>query len=324
MKHPEIGNSMPYKTFITSFYRIVSLLLLLAGLGACRQSENSVPTPVDQETPESDHEGTQIPPVSSLPVTMTPARSYDMEAVADLSIGFIATARPDENNDFELIEIFNNIARPDDILLFPRHTLERNVDAHLEAIRRVQTGRVVQMFPSWQMAEEYAPLIRDDVDCLFYDLEKWDQSVAEWQDIAASSQKMAQIAAENGLCYIGMLSGSLANDVENDPAAVENMARYSYMFNIQWFGILERTPTEYSDYVISLSERARNVNENVLISMGVTVANDGAGNQPETLFPLIIEVADYIDLVGIFNNTRDPASTARLVELITLMRPTIE
>ncbi|UCD29143.1 MAG: hypothetical protein JSV03_01270, partial [Planctomycetota bacterium] len=187
-----------------------------------------------------ENRGVKIIRISSLLVfLMFVGQAEAANRMADLPIYFGGSTRMNQSGIVELIAYFNQVARDEDGYFLTESSLLSDPINHLNAISQVQHGLVVQNFASWQTASEEIELIADVIDVINYDLEMWDKSRGEWQDIEAASASMAGVAADYDLYYVGHLSNRLADRNDDDPLSIEHMAAHADAYNATAYPCLE-------------------------------------------------------------------------------------
>jgi len=237
----------------------------------------------------------------------TPTAAAGAKTVRDLPITFAG------GMDDSLVEYFNSIAREGDIIGF--YEKDMGKPGFAQQVAKVRAGRANQNFASWRRAEENAAELKAlGMDCMSYDLEKWENTPAdEWADIENSSWQFARVAHDNGLCYIGGLSNQLAKQ----PGAIEAMAKYADVYGPHSHGAAKETPLQYADYLRDAAQRAKAGNPGIKIDIMVTTA---AGSPDvQTIYGTIKECLDFADSVMIYHDS-SADSVAKMKELIALMR----
>jgi hypothetical protein len=240
------------------------------------------------------------------------------DRMADLPVFFGGPTRMNASGQVELIAYFNEVAREDDGYFLTESSLLTDPTNHLAAISQIQEGRVVQNFASWQTAAEQLHLIVDLVDVIFYDLEHWEQSRDEWQDIELASQSMAAIAAAHGLFYIGHLSNRLADRNDDDPLSIEHMAAHADAYNATAYPCLEMFSMD--ECLADMREmifRAKSANPQGEIHVGISLEKQITLVQQ---YEYIEGNLDLTDSISIFAYPNRPNSVQRLKDFIALLR----
>jgi hypothetical protein len=238
--------------------------------------------------------------------------------MTDLPIFFGGSTRMNHNGVVELIAYFNQVARDQDGYFLTESSLLNDPVNHLNAISQVQNGLVVQNFASWQTASEEIDLIADVIDVIFYDLEHWEQSRDEWQDIDAASASMAAIANSYGLFYVGHLSNRLADRNDDDPLSIEHMAAHAEAYNATAYPCLEMY--SMAECVADMREmilRAKSANPDIIIQVGISLEKNITLPQH---YQYIQGNLDLTDAISIFIFPNRPDSVQRLQDFITLLR----
>ena len=239
-------------------------------------------------------------------------------AVADLPVFFGGSTKMNQSGQVELIDYFNQVARDDDGYMFTESSLLSDPVNHLNAMAQVQAGRLVQNFASWQTGAEQLDLIAGEIDVIFYDLESWEQSRDEGQDIEASSESMADVATTYGLLYVGHLSNRLADRNDDDPLSIEHMAAHADAYNATAYPCLEMF--SMAECVADMREmilRARSVNPDIEIQVGISVEKDVTMAEH---YEYIEGNLDLTDGISIFAFPNRPDSIQRLKDFIALLR----
>lgn len=217
----------------------------------------------------------------------------------------------------EMIPYFNEIARDEDVIGFTYGGVNRvGVEGFKKVVNQIKKGKVGFNEASWKKAQEDVPKLGGLIDYLSYDLENWKASGDEEKDIAGSSQKMQQIAHNNGLEYVGGLSYSLGKQ----PGTVEDAARYADEYAIWAQPFFKQGDLEgFVSYAREAADRARSSNPNIKIQLVVNVAWKGYTVQ-DILDKVITPSLDFIDSVAIYHLTGGQEAESRLKELVGLMR----
>jgi len=177
----------------------------------------------------------------------------------------------------------------------------------------VEKGMVIYNFASHQTARQHISYLADKIDGVSYDLELWEKSKNEGQNISSSSQTMSEIINEYELYYHGGLSYQLAKN----PNAIEDMAVYMDLYGPHSHGLLKSDPDGYVEFLRDQAERARSVNPDIVIEIMVSTG-DGTPSVEKT-YEIIESCLDFTDRVMIYH-TNTEESYQKTQELIHLMR----
>ena len=266
-----------------------------------------------------DKRGVRVISISFLFVfVQAPGLTEAADRMVDLPLFFGGSTRMNQSGEVELITYFNQVARDEDGYFFRESSLLSDPVNHLDAMSQVQRGLLIQNFASWQTASEEIDLIADEIDVISYDLEHWEQSRDEWQDIEAASQSMAAIAAGYDLFYVGHLSNRLADRNDDDPLSIEHMAAHADAYNATAYPCLEMFSME--ECVADMREmilRARSANPDIAIHVGISVEKNITLAQH---YEYIEGNLDLTDGISVFAFPNRPDSVQRLKDFIALLR----
>lgn len=216
------------------------------------------------------------------------------------------------------VDLFASFARDGNVetadeLGFTENTLKKNQVQFENLISQVEKGRINYNFASYQNALQNIEYLKDKVDSISYDLEKWEKSLNEWQDISGFSQKMSKLAHSYGLLYKAGLSYQLAKNQES----IESMAEFADIYGPHSHSFLKTDPDGYVEFMRSQAERARSRNPNVVIEIMVSTAEGTPSVQK--LLEIIKKSLDFADRVMIYHDNSEE-SYQKTDELIKMLR----
>lgn len=217
----------------------------------------------------------------------------------------------------EMIPYFNSIARDGDAIGFTEDTVdELGAEGFRSLVSTITKGDVQYNFASWQTAQEKAANLKGLVDYLTYDLERWDKSRGEWQDIAAASQQMRRVTSENNFSYIAGLSNSLSKQA----SSVEAVSPPADVYNIHAHGYFKTNDLAgYVAYARNEAARAKAANPSIKIELLVSTTQSQSAQ--ELYEKLILPSLDFTSQIFIYHlGGGEPAKT-KMKELVALMRP---
>ena len=204
------------------------------------------------------------------------------------------------------------------MIYFTEASLLQDKQKHLEAIAQVKKGKIIQAFSSLQTAKREIDSVKGAIDGISYDLELWQKSNAEWQDIEGASRKMSEIARSNNLLYLGHLGIKLSLGKKKDPLGIEHMAKYTDYYSAAIYPCLEKyCMDECVELMRSMVERAKKANPKIKVLVAVSLEK----NIPlEQQYEFLRECSGFIDGIGIFLYPGRSDSEEKLKRLIKLIR----
>jgi hypothetical protein len=221
-----------------------------------------------------------------------------------------------------MIDYFNSISSTGDTLGFIEDTIEiaGGIDQFIIIAGRIDKSKgqkVNYNFASWQTAEEESDQLIGSVDCLSYDLEKWEKSRGEWANIAEASAQFDRVAGDN-FCYNAGLSRHLSNTQSN----VSAMAQYADIYNIHDHSYFKtRDWAGYVNFIAQEASWARSGNPEVKLEVLISVTQ--SGYTAEELYNNIIVPAfnsGNVDGVSIYHFGGGETAKNMLKELVALIR----
>ena len=218
----------------------------------------------------------------------------------------------------EMISYYNQQASDQDYIYFFENSLLRNRQAQIEDYKKVAKGKIIQSFASYQNAEAELPYIKDYIQGVGYDLEKWDKSMNEGENIEASSQKMQALAKKYHLLYFSHLGIQLAERNRVDPESIEHMAKYADGYNLSLYPCLEqKSMTECVSMARNMAVRAKKYNSGVLVFVGISLEkNISLEDQLEFL-----EISSqFADGFGVFFYPTRPGSAVKFRQVMQMLR----
>ncbi|MDO8451405.1 MAG: hypothetical protein Q7S76_00880 [bacterium] len=242
-------------------------------------------------------------------------------SLSQIPIFFTASTQPTATGSYELIEYFNAHGRETDTISFGEASLLENPERHVEAMQAVSMGEVVQSFSSWQTAKDQLaihPELLSLTHALSYDLERWDQSRNEWENIASASAAMADLARQYNLKYYAHLSYQLANNNAEDPQSIEHMAEYADGYGVAAYPCLTEYDISYcAGLYRQMADRAKAANPFTLIIVNISLENDTPIQDTRALLEEIIDVSGAI---GPFFYPGRPESIQKFWEFLAALR----
>jgi hypothetical protein len=287
----------------TTLSLMAAALLILITLAACSTvaETTEVPTPTELAEPSEELEST---PTAELEATAVEVGEPEITRPALLIPGYAAK---DSEGNYFFIDYFNRIATEKDFVAFTTASIRNDKEEHINAMEQVAKGTVIQNIPSWQTAKEIFEQDQEEggrlidlIDCIMYDLELWEHSLNEWEDIDAAFAEMKKIADQYDMCLMGHLSGRLE---QQSPGGVEQLAAYVDYYHIAWFAYPEREGIDaYISYLEDKVSRARAVNPSIKIIMSISVTKEDLSQ--DELFKFIQQAGLKADAVGLFSYGR--------------------
>ena len=229
-------------------------------------------------------------------------RPFHFHSVAQLGTTSVLSTLPltFPAQSSELIEYFNDIARPNDIVSLPKQ--------FLPILSEIKAGQTMVAFASWEEAEAIIPSIQTEIEWVLYNPEHWDHTpTSEQQNLPATVQNAAQFLHDRGLLLF------LAPNRRFIDEALEDIAPLADALLLQGQR-LQDDPDFFASWITEKIEVARTANPNILIYVQVG-ANRGT---PEVMLHAIQTVADQIDGIAIWSQ---PRTLENLQAFINLLRP---
>jgi hypothetical protein len=237
--------------------------------------------------------------------------------LSSLPITFLVDTKQ-KNGTYPSIDYINQIVRDTDYVAFSENSLLNNPQNHISAIKHVKKGKIIQNFASVKTASEYITYVKDYIDVVSYDLEKWDKSFGEGSSIEKSSKDMRTLVDKYHFQLIGHLGVQLATGRSGNPNSIEDMSKYSDGYGISLYPCLEQySLNECVSMHKDMANRAKKANPSIFITVTVSVEKNITVNQHYQLLKIS---APFIDGIGIFYNPQNPDSVKKFRELVNLIR----
>ena len=200
----------------------------------------------------------------------------------------------------EVINYFNDIARPDDLASLP--------NAYVQVLSEIKAGQAMVGFSAWEDAESTVSTLTTPLKLVIYNPEHWENTPAtEQQNLAATVQKAADYLHARDIRLF------LAPDRRYVDEALEDIALYADALMLQGQRIQDN-PELFGSWMKEKIATARKINPDILIYVQVG-ANQGT---PDEMLRAVQTVADQIDGIAIWSTPRYLDS---LKAFINLLRP---
>ena len=213
---------------------------------------------------------------------------------------------------------YNQVARDDDVIGFSENLLKRNPASYFRSMALVKKGKIYQNFASYKTAEENIGLLKGKIDGIMYDLEKWDKSNNEADEISKMSQKMAKLAKDNGVDYVAHLGISLAINNKKDPESIERMAQYANAYSPTAYPcLLKNSIDDCVNLMTQMAQRAKKYNPRVKIVTALSLEQ----NIPLTKqVEFLRRCKDFTDSILIFYYAGRANSAAKFWQIYQMIR----
>jgi hypothetical protein len=221
------------------------------------------------------------------------------------------------------IPYFNEIAKEEDSIGFTESYFESlsSIEKFRKVTQKVEKGKIIFNSPSWKKFQTQFEELKDVIDCVAYDLENWEKSQGENQDIAVSYEKMAEILKENNLCLVAGLSYQLTKK----PGSVESASKYADIYNIHAHGFFKTGELEeYAEYLREQALRAKSTNQNIKIEIMVQTSDISEEITVQDIYEkVILPSSDFTDRIMIYQMGGGQEADDKMKELIFLIRHSV-